>query len=334
MLKSLLRFLSLGLFIPITFMVIMYAGLGSNYTWGGYFTDKGFNGLYSSGIYKYRVLGRESVRQFYALTNADKLPGFAPDTVKKKYPQVDENLYAAYFYNNTLFLCISCCLLILIFTRNQDPSFSLCELPIVAMTLLMAVTQYIVVPYDSLTYAFLFAAIYLITANKQSRLNSVLLLVITCLATLTRETSFIILCFYAAWFHKPLWKNPLTEINIQHKTFALLLCVFASSYLSLRLYYGFSQGMFHSLAIARNINISSIFALLFVASFIAIFFTSSVNTKALKLFLCFCIPYMLMIIIVAIPQEMRLWMPIILPMIILKTLSETPRLNRVNTGIS
>ena len=320
MLRQGIRFFSLGFMLPLTFMVIMYLGASSAYTWGGYFTEKHFHSLYDNGIYKYRVLGKQSLLEFYKLTKSNKLPGFAPRTTTGAYKDVDKNLYAAYFYNNTLYLIIASCFLILIFSPHKA-GFTQCELPILSILGLIGLTQYIVVPYDTLTYACLFAAIYLITTRPQNLLTGILLLATMVIATLTRESSVIILSFYAAWYWKKLWQNPLEGINKEQGILLALIVIFIATYLALRLQLGFSQGIFHQITITRNITLTFWFALLFFGSFLSLFFLDEKGSSVSKRFLVFAMPYIIMIIIVAIPQELRLWMPVVLPLIILKSLA-------------
>ncbi len=320
MLKKTIRYFSLGFMLPATFMIIMYAGVGSTYTWGGYFTEKHFHDLYDNGIYKYRLLGKQSLLEFYALTKAEKLPGFVPKTVIGAYKGADKNLYAAYFYNNTIFFIIASCILISVFNRANSDSFFSCELPVLSILGLIALTQYIVVPYDTLTYACLFAAIYLTIDEKHNKFNVLALCLIMMIATLTRESSAIIISFYTAWHWTKISQMPVSSINKHQWGLIAIICTFIATYFGLRLELGFSQGLFHEITINRNINISFYLALLFFVSILSLFFLSEENSDICKRFLFFSLPYAVMITIVAIPQELRLWMPIILPLIIIKAL--------------
>ena len=62
--KTSLRLFIAAIFLPLAFSGMMYIGSTTAYTWG-VFDKVGFHQQYSDGIYKYRVLGRESLLYFF-----------------------------------------------------------------------------------------------------------------------------------------------------------------------------------------------------------------------------------------------------------------------------
>ena len=98
--KTSIRLFIAAIFLPLAFSGMMYIGSTTAYTWG-VFDEAGFHQQYSDGIYKYRVLGRESLVYFQGLIEKGVLGGFSPGVFKADL-NVQSSWYAAHFYNNSL----------------------------------------------------------------------------------------------------------------------------------------------------------------------------------------------------------------------------------------
>ncbi|NRB38676.1 MAG: hypothetical protein HRU20_09455 [Pseudomonadales bacterium] len=315
--KTALRLFIAGLFLPLVFSGMMYIGSTTAYTWG-VFNEAGFHTQYDEGIYKYRVLGKESLLYFQQLLADNKLPRFMPGVFKADL-NVESTWYAAYFYSNSLYLCLACCVLFFIFHGHKNDSYQHVELPMLGLTLLMTLTQYVVVPYDTLSYLFLLIGIYLSLFKKQSLLTQGLLAGCVVLATLNRETAFLIISFYVAQHHqKILLHNPLKGISTQQWVTVALSLAFLMTYFALRLYYGFDKALYQDVQFFESLHITAVVGLLFLALLLLNLLLTSPVTPQMKAYLLTSAPYSVMILLFAMPNEMRLWIPIILPLIILK----------------
>ena len=307
--------------MPLVFSGMMYIGSTTTYTWG-VFNEAGFHQQYDEGIYKYRVLGKESLLYFQQLIEDKKLIQFSPGVIREDL-NVDPAWYAAYFYNNSIYLCLACCVLFFIFKGHKDDRFLFVELPILGLTLLMTVTQYVVVPYDTLSYLFLLVGVYF-CLNSSQGIGTILLLALTIsLAVLNRETAFLIISFYVAInYRQVLLHNPLRGISSQQWVTVILSAVFLITYISLRLYYGFEQALYQDVQLFESFRVFAIVGMIFMILIMLNLLLTSPVTSQMKAFIFTSAPYTLMIILVAMPNEMRLWIPILLPLIILKVLAQ------------
>src|SRR6266540_2096359 len=154
-----LRILLLGCVIPIIASSIVYQGFTTNYT-TQVFSEQSFKNQYENGIYKYRVLGRVLLLKTYKLINSYELPTLTPFNSLKLLDRAgDIEFFSAYFYINTVFLCLTCMVLFFILGgHTKDTDFMNVDLPILFICFLIAITQYVIVPYDNISYFFLATA--------------------------------------------------------------------------------------------------------------------------------------------------------------------------------
>lgn len=326
MFKTSLRVFIAGIFLPLVFSGMMYVGSTTAYTWGT-FNKAGFHQQYDQGIYRYRLLGRESLLYFQGLIERKQLPPFKPGVFRDAL-KVDSSWYAAYFYNNSLYLCLACCALFFVFLRTSDGRYQAVEMPLLGLTLLMTITQYVVVPYDTLSYFFLCIGMYFGLVAKQGVLSTAMLGLAIVLGTLTRETAFLLISFYVAVHYKAiLLHNPLKGVRLEQWRVLLFSSLFLVSYIALRLHYGFSKGMFEDFQLFKSLHITAIAGFCFLLLLLLNLFITKPVPKAMKVYLFTSAPYTLMIVLVAMPNEMRLWVPILLPLIVLKLCSPNDTLS-------
>jgi hypothetical protein len=240
----------MGCVIPIILSFIVYYGFATNYT-GNVFSKRGFKNQYEGGIYKYRILGKFLLLKTYTLIKGQNLPSLAPHSLALLDPNGKSEFYAAYFYLNTLFLCPTSVALILTLGGQEDEtSFLAVDAPLLFLIALISIGQYVVVPYDILSYFFLSAAALLIYQRKDASVNSIVLCIVVILATLTRETAILIPAFFLSVNYKTIFVKP-RGFSLNHQQGSLLLiCVgYAGAYLILRLLLGsdyfFCAGFFY-----------------------------------------------------------------------------------------
>ncbi len=302
-----LRVLAVCVLFPVIASYTVYFGFSTSYT-KGVFHEEGFRDQYESGIYKYRVLGSAvllAVADYFenndtAVYILKKACGAVPEANSL----MDENhsvaFYLSYFLVNTVFLVITSLLLYKIF--EKDSSASLLTL---FLSSVICLFQFVVCPYDNMSYAFMAGALLLIVRPVKN--NLLWLSVMLLAATLTRESSALILSFYLAYHHREVFsrdKKAIIEL-------AVLILVFILTYAGLRLVYGFDHAVVQDIRLVSNLTwpraLIGIIALLTV-SFIAV--SEAANKKDALVFLAAALPYILFTLAAAYLWELRLWIPV------------------------
>jgi hypothetical protein len=147
------RLFVVGLIIPFVFSVIVYFGFNSNYSSPTLFSPQGFHDQYDTGIYRYRILGNWLLLKVDVLSKRYGIKVPAPKSLRSRISEADSSLYGAYFLQNSFFLCAaSAVFYLLLSTARTGSQFASVDLPVFFMSALMAVTQYVVAPYDTLSY--------------------------------------------------------------------------------------------------------------------------------------------------------------------------------------
>jgi len=306
--------------LPGLLSLVVYYGFGSNYT-DGVFHKAGFLSQYEHGIYRYRVLGRILLLGTDRFMTSETLPArlarrlFAnlPASARTMDNQADPAFYAAYFVQNTFFLIMCSIILYMLLIPYNPEDLTFSSGPHMVGVLLIALSQYVVCPYDNLSYFLFLLSILLIV--RPFNFSFVLLSLVLALSTLARESSALALPFYFAFHTRQnirLKKKELVELLVLGGTFV-------ATYVSLRIVLGFGDHpLYEEVRLARNFrglwNLSGIL-LLFVVSFLL--GTGSRNKKRCLAFFLASSPYILGMLAIARPWEVRLWVPIWLGLLIL-----------------
>ena len=140
-----------------------------------------------------------------------------------------------------------------------------------------------------------------------------ILSVVVFLATITRESAALILSFYATIY---LLRNGISiKKDLLH--LLLVISVFLITYIGLRVEYGIVNSIYNNLTIGDFLKIQNIISLVFFIVFILIFNTNINKFKNSFLFLFLSAPYIVAIFLTGILFESRLWIPLLIPMIVL-----------------
>lgn len=319
--KANIRFLILAWIIPFIFSMYMYYGFATTYT--EVFSEVSFRQQYSSGIYRYRVLGSFIQLQIFKEINKTGFSFPAPQSIKYLDPNFSPDFYFSYFVNNTVFLCLTCSILFLILNHIPSQGYLYnCDLVLILLCLLICLTQYVVVPYDSLSYFLLFLAIYLILL-PWTRLRSIVLGVIVVFSTLTRETAILIPAFYLAIYSDQILD--VRHLNRYQMTFLLTTIIFLVTYFTLRIYFGFSSAFFQKLELFANFSnpLRFIGILLFLVLLLILLFDGH-NQNIIIRFLLTSSPYVIGIMLFGTTWEARLFLPIILILVVIKAIPLNP----------
>jgi hypothetical protein len=316
-----MRFLLLALILPAIFSFFVYYGFASNYTMRKVYSESGFRGQYENGIFRYRILGRAAVMATYDLINRYHLPAMGPKALRLLDPEASEALYTAYFIVNTVFMCLTCTVFFFVADRccGRNEQWMV-DLSLLLMMSLMALTQYVVVPYDLMSYCFLSVSILTILRERQNVATLALLISALVLCTMTRETALLIPAFYLAVNRRYITQRLSGwRLNWEQKVFALLILCLLLAAVCLRAYYGTNHAVYQQITIARWFQFPpDVIGAVFFVSLLAVMLSSEPARSESLVFLLAAAPYILAIFVVASPWETRLFCPIFLCLTILK----------------
>lgn len=315
--SRIIRLVCLGFVIPLVLSMVVYFAFASNYS-TGIFSEAGFRGQFEAGIYKYRVLGRLSLLKINEIIEDSSFPAIAPRSMFLLDRNGSPVFYTAYFLNNTLFLCLACGVLMLLFEKLSQPqSVWIGDLLVALLCLLMVVTQFVVVPYDTMASFFLCLAFGLVL-GEQKLVNVILLGLVVVLGALTRETAALILAFYFAVHHRRLLARPF-RWTVHHSTLLFLSACFLLTYAGLRLALGPGNAVFEDIQLKDNLaSPFGLAGLLFFLAVTAVLLLNGPGRRESLLFLLAALPYLLFLLVTARLWEMRLWIPVFLSIVTLK----------------
>jgi len=316
--KRLLHALALTVAFPLLVGVVVYYGFGTNYT-DGVFHEHGFRARYESGVYKYRILGQYFLLKTHQFVKSQlastglmrRVFTRTPASTRALDKETDATFYAAYFLQNILFLILASVLLYFVLAGGTStPGVSW---PVMVAGLLMGLTQYVVCPYDTLSYALLLLSFLLIV--RPFRFSFPLLVLTTVAGTLTKETAALTLSFFSAYNYRDL----LVPRSRELRRLAILALVFATIYAGLRLHFGLSnRAVWHNVTLPLNLvdpfNWVGLAAMPVVSYLLC---ARSRHVKRCLLFLAASSPYIVIMPIIATGWEMRLWVPVWLGLICL-----------------
>ena len=257
----------------------------------------------------------------YELIKRYDLPTFAPRSLNLLDYAGDPQFYSAYFYMNTFFLCLTSMLLLIILgAHRKNTDFMMVDLPVLFMCFLIGISQYVVVPYDTLSYFFLSTAVILIINDNGTLWNLLGLCTVIILATLTRETAAFILSFYFAINSKTILTPPTTlKINRKQAVLIVITACFLFTYIGLRWVFGYDHAIYEAFVLSKNLDRpDSMLGILFFISIALIIFITKAVQKEISVFFIVTFPYVLFIWLFADAWEIRLWTPLILLLIIMK----------------
>ncbi len=227
-------------------------------------------------------------------------------------------MYLSFYILNTIFIILSALMLVLI-TQSKTFVATLSEkILIIAVSIFsIALSSFVIVPYDVSSYFFLLLFIYFLIRylQKQTTARVILLGIIILVSTLNRESSALSLSLAATLLY--------TKFGLKRKAIVpmfVLGIIFLAVYLGLRLMsenFTTNDGNLLSQNFSQPKNILGI---LFWLVFFAFSLLLAKDRKAVKLILIFhvfSIPYLLLCFYTGILYEIRLYIPLFLTSILL-----------------
>ncbi len=319
------RFVLMAWALPAVLSYLLYFAFTNTYS-GNAFNADGFAAIYDNGIFKYRILGINLLRATHDAIVALGLPTSLPPAYLVQFPNTTPEWYSAFFYLNTVVLGMTMSVFFVIAEKlNVTKQSFLTDLCLIVLLGIMIFSQYVIVPYDMLSYLFLALAMYLVLFRSGRIDTLVYLCAVIILGTLTRETAALILSFYAAVNFKDLIKIPPRFFDTSGErpspllTLALLTVCFLGTYVALRLNIETHQPFFKGVRVAYNLaDQFSVFGMIYFVVASAALLTAPAARNTVALFMIAAAPYIVGMIMIANPREIRLWAPVLMPMFLLQ----------------
>ena len=270
-----------------------------------------FQEQFHSGIYQYRILSGYFLVWIYNLLSG---LNFDYQIFKLKFfdQESEPKMFLAFFILNTFFLVLSSFVMVLITeSKNFIATESEKILMIWAAVFVIAISQFVIVPYDVSSYFFLllFFWIFLMYLNEGSAAILILLVAVLSVSTLNRESSALSLSLAATLLYGKFGLGKKTFIPV-----AILGAVFLAVYLGMR-FFNESFTTNDGNLLVLNFQPKNILGLLFWVVFFIFTLILSKDKTALRNILIFHLlaaPYILMCLYSGILYEVRLYVPIFL----------------------
>jgi hypothetical protein len=310
---------ALCIIFPIILGSIVYMGFISNYSIFS-FTPMRFMAVYTHGFFEHRILGTTLTLKLYAFlsTHIMDRQRISFPTIFSIKGQTDILFYYSQVIVNTVSLIGTSFVLCYIACQ---PQFSLsrdmqCTL-IIILQCIIALTQFVLTPYDNLLYFWIMLSFALslsdIKAHNANRLYPLIILMF--LGTITHEASAIILSIYTFLYLKEFgfsYSDRLIHLGI-------LIATYLLSYFGVYFFLAIPHDTYlnNMVAINRAHYIRSLCSLAFLFFFCFLFCHVYERLKNSLLFLLLCLPYLIFVSIVGELWEMRLWVPVLLPLLFL-----------------
>ena len=285
------------------------------------FNIQNFEQQFHSGVYQYRVLSAYFFFWIYDFLGTQNIDY---QVLKLKFLSSDfqPQVYLAFYVLNTFFLLASTLVLHLILeSKHFIMSASEKILLILLFIFIIAVSQFVVVPYDVSSYFFLllFFLFMLKFLQKRKTWQLVLLSLIIIISTFNRETAALSISAAAVLL--------FNTYGISKKSILplfLFIISFVGVYVGLR-YFNTSFITNDGNLLTQNFSdIKNMAGLFFWVVFflISLFAAKRIeNKKAILLFHVFALPYLVMCFYVGILYEIRLYIPLLLVSFLLANIS-------------
>ena len=269
-----------------------------------------FSKQFHSGIYQYRILSGYLIFWIYESLSTLNID-YSVFKFRFLESRSEPQMYLSFYILNTIFLVLSAALLLFITeTKNFIATNSEKILLVSVAVFAIAITQFVIVPYDVSSYFLIVLFFYLLLKylEKNSDFNLIILVVILMISTLNRETSALSISLAATLLYS---KYGLRKEMI--KPVLILALTFIAVYLGMRfLHESFTTNdgnlLFQNFSEPKNI-LGFLFWMVFFL-FTIIIAKDQHAKRNIILFHVFSIPYVLMCIYTGIMYEIRLYIPI------------------------
>ena len=276
-----------------------------------------FQDQFHSGIYQYRILSGYFLIWIYDFLSSLNLD-YSIFKLKFLNPDSEPQMYLSFYILNTFFIMLSAAILVIITESKSIVATYSEKLLISAVAIFcVALSQFVIVPYDISSYFFLLLFFYFLIqyVEKQSVSKLIFLSIIILVSTLNRESSALSLSLAATLLFSKFGLKKESILPI-----AALTIVFIAVYLGLRITSENFTTNDGNLLIQNFTQPKNILGLLFWAVFFVFTLILAKDQKAFKQILLFHLlsfPYLVLCFYTGIIYEIRLYIPLFLTSILL-----------------
>lgn len=310
-------FLTVLAFLLNTFVYFAFGNIYSS----SILNYSAFQEQFSGGIYQYRILSVYALLYIYDLLGTLNLD-YSVFKLKFLNPESEPQMFLAFYMLNTFFLVLTAVMMVLITESKQFLATASEKLLMVAAAVfVIALSQFVIVPYDVSSYFFLllFFWVLLKYLDNKSSGNLLLLTVILAVSTLIRESAALSVSLAATLLISQYGLKKETIIPV-----AALAGTFLTVYVVMRLMAGIFTTNDGSLLLQNFTQPKNILGLLFWITFFA--FTLLISngkeqTRNILVFHSLSAPYIGMCFYSGILYEARLYVPLFLTGLILAKIS-------------
>lgn len=309
----LLRFICAAWVLPAGFSLIAFFGFFTNYT-TDVFSASGLANQYHRSVFQYRVLGRYLVSTAAGVFEPVSAGWPVPRAFLLMDPIGSAGTYWAYVVVHTLATCIGCSLLLAALRRSAAAEFV-----VVAVSMAVALAAFVVTPYDGVFFAFQAAAI-LVTLTMTPNAALVPLAVVTGLAALTRETAYFIPVFFLAVHHRAI----LARDRAARAAFTTSSAAVVLVYVGVRAVVGWSgaSSIFYAWQWRSNLDWTALTGTSMLLASLVLLLGEGRNYRERLWFAVLSAPYIVFVHIFAAPWEWRLWVPVLVPLVVLHVMPD------------
>ena len=277
-----------------------------------------FQEQFQSGIYQYRILSGYFLIWIYDILSTFNID-YEIFKLKFLNPDSEPQMYLSFYILNTFLIMLSGAVMVLITDLKSFVATNSEKLLIIAVAIFcVALSQFVIVPYDISSYFFLLLFFYFLIhylQKKQSVSKLIFLSIIILVSTLNRESSALSLSLAATLLFSKFGLKKESILPI-----AALTIVFIAVYLGLRITSENFTTNDGNLLIQNFTQPKNILGLLFWAVFFVFTLILAKDQKAFKQILLFHLlsfPYLVLCFYTGIIYEIRLYIPLFLTSILL-----------------
>lgn len=313
---NLLSKIIFAVLLAFTVNSFVYFGFANIYS-SKILTIQSFQEQFHSGIYQYRILSGYFLIWIYNLLSFLNLD-YPIFKLKFVNPGSEPQMYLSFYILNNFFIMLSAAMMVLITESKSFIATNSEKLLIIAVAIFcIALSQFVIVPYDVSSYFFLLLFFYFLIQYLQQPSNSklVILSFIIIISTLNRESSALSLSLAATLLYSKFGLKKETILPI-----AVLATVFIGVYFGLRLInenFSTNDGNLFIQNFTQPKNILGILFWIVFFAFTLMLAKDQRATQHILLLHLLSFPYLILCFYTGILYEIRLYIPLFLTSILL-----------------
>lgn len=271
-----------------------------------------FQHQFSSGVYQYRILSGYfliGIYEFLSDLNID----YSLFKLKFLDDDAEPKMYLSFFLLNTFFLVLSSAVLVLITKSKNFVATSPEKLLLTAVAILaVALSQFVIVPYDISSYFFLLLFYYVLLGYLQKNSPQTLIILgsIMLVSTLNRESSALSLALAATLLFSKFGLKKETLVPV-----AVLGITFLAAYLGMRFMnenFSTNDGNLFAQNFSDPKNMLGLLFWLVFFVFPLLLAKDRRSVNNILIFHVLSLPYIFMCFYTGILYEIRLYIPLFL----------------------